>query len=386
MKKTLRLLLLIFILFAILLMLFNWFNRGPLYELNSLTAEFTPVPVLPEGLTSLSAESCGQCHQAIFEEWKTSLHAKAYIDPFYLAYYKMDKYDPSCRVCHTPLEIQMEQLVSYENKDYLHPQYKKNPAFDKKIRDEGVTCAACHVRNGMVYGPYPASSLQSPHSVAYDPEYRSEKLCLRCHQVTQKKLSLVSDGICSTGVEFYQSHWFKKGYTCQTCHMESVERPLVPGFKSRKTGQHLWQGAFSKAQLKKAFTFSAQIKDASIWVTITNSGAGHKIPTGDPERYIKLSFYWVTVNNQQHLIKQIQFMREMIWKPILIEWTDNRLAPGESASFQFKQPESKGQLKVVAEYHVMSDWSYQRLQKHYQLITEWPIQWIFEDKFIAIDQ
>ncbi|MDR4472641.1 MAG: cytochrome c family protein [Nitrospira sp.] len=46
-------------------------------------AHAIPFQKIPEGLTSLKAESCGQCHREIYEEWKTSIHAQAYEDPFF---------------------------------------------------------------------------------------------------------------------------------------------------------------------------------------------------------------------------------------------------------------------------------------------------------------
>ena len=40
-------------------------------------AHAIPFQKIPDGLASLKAESCGQCHREIYEEWKTSIHAHA---------------------------------------------------------------------------------------------------------------------------------------------------------------------------------------------------------------------------------------------------------------------------------------------------------------------
>ncbi|MEK6786984.1 MAG: multiheme c-type cytochrome, partial [Nitrospirota bacterium] len=66
-------------------------------------AHAIPFQKIPDGLASLKAESCGQCHREIYEEWKTSIHAHAYEDPFFQAYWKKDKNIWVCLNCHTPL-------------------------------------------------------------------------------------------------------------------------------------------------------------------------------------------------------------------------------------------------------------------------------------------
>ena len=77
-----------------------------IFGLRSDYAHAIPFQKIPEGLTSLKAESCGQCHREIYDEWKTSIHAHAYVDPFFQAYWKKDKNIWVCLNCHTPLENQ----------------------------------------------------------------------------------------------------------------------------------------------------------------------------------------------------------------------------------------------------------------------------------------
>ena len=48
-----------------------------IFGLRSDYAHAIPFQKIPEGLTSLKAESCGQCHREIYDEWKTSIHAHA---------------------------------------------------------------------------------------------------------------------------------------------------------------------------------------------------------------------------------------------------------------------------------------------------------------------
>ena len=47
-----------------------------IFGLRSDYAHAIPFQKIPAGLDSLKAESCGQCHQAIYEEWKSSVHSQ----------------------------------------------------------------------------------------------------------------------------------------------------------------------------------------------------------------------------------------------------------------------------------------------------------------------
>ena len=56
-----------------------------IFGLRSDYAKAIPYQKTPEGIDSLQAESCGTCHREIYEEWKTSIHSRAYEDPFFQA-------------------------------------------------------------------------------------------------------------------------------------------------------------------------------------------------------------------------------------------------------------------------------------------------------------
>ena len=131
---------------------------------------------------SLKAESCGQCHREIYEEWKTSIHAHAFEDPFFQAYWKKDKHIWVCLNCHTPLENQQPTLI----KDIPRGRVEKaaqepNPHFDAALQKESITCAACHVRDGVILGPFDDSA--APHPTKFDPSFRTAQFCSRCHNV-----------------------------------------------------------------------------------------------------------------------------------------------------------------------------------------------------------
>ncbi len=359
----------LFVIIVILLITY-WLNPKEIYQLNNKTTQFIKLQKPPQGTTSLKAADCGNCHQAIYQEWQTSLHSKAFTDLFFTAYHKKDKGDPTCLVCHTPLENQSPVLITFSNNHKENLITQNNPGFDPELQKEGINCAGCHVRDGVIYGPYKARDLNAPHPVGYDRKFLTKTLCKQCHEVPSKDFSLMQEGICSTGMESNTGIWAARGYVCQDCHMPAIERPLMSGYPSRPGRKHLWPGGYSSRQLQKAFSFKAQKIDQHILITIINSGAGHKVPTGDTDRFITLDFIWETEQGQTNLLKSIEFKRQVIWQPVMFVLSDNRLSPGKSTTINIPLPETKGHLLVNGIYHVMTDRSLQRLKDKYQLQNE----------------
>ena len=134
-----------------------------IFGLRSDYARAIPFQKIPEGLTSLKAESCGECHREIYEEWKTSIHAHAYEDPFFQAYWKKDKNVWVCLNCHTPLENQQPTLIKEIPRGRVEKAIQEpNPQYDPEYQKESVTCAVCHVRDGVIYGPFDDSAAPGP--------------------------------------------------------------------------------------------------------------------------------------------------------------------------------------------------------------------------------
>ncbi|WP_198262525.1 hypothetical protein [sulfur-oxidizing endosymbiont of Gigantopelta aegis] len=187
----------------------------------------------------------------------------------------------------------------------------------------------------------------------------------------------MNEGICSTGMESNTGQWAARGYTCQDCHMPAIKRPLMSGYPVREGRKHTWPGAYSTTQLQKVFTFKATAKQNELSITITNSGAGHKAPTGDTDRFITLDFFWIDEKGQRTELDSIEFKRQVVWQPIMFVLADNRLGAGESTQFTSTIPEAtpnkKGILYVNGTYHVMTDRSLKRLKEKFELKNEWPI-------------
>ena len=112
-----------------------------IFGLRSDYAHAIPYQKIPEGLTSLKAESCGTCHTEIYNEWKTSIHSQAYKDPFFHAYWNKDKHTWVCLNCHSPLENQQPTVIKSIPRERVERAIQEpNPHYDAEYQQEGVTC------------------------------------------------------------------------------------------------------------------------------------------------------------------------------------------------------------------------------------------------------
>ena len=349
------------------------------------------------GIPGIRAEQCAECHQEFYDEWKTSYHAQAYVDPFFQAYWRKDDNIWICLNCHTPMEPQQEWLIEGLEGGKVHKPIKvKNPNFDPEFQLEGITCAACHVRDGVIEGPF--GDTDAPHPTRYSPRFRSTDLCFTCHQVPSGPFQFYNGGPCSTFPEFEAGPYYKSGMICQDCHMPAVDRPLVPGGPVRSTRKHLWKGGHFPEMIKQAVTVQVTAGQTSYqageWaefnLNLLNSGAGHKLPTGDPDRYFTITFEVVDGSGKVLKRQQDVMGRWIIWWPLIIEVYENRLTPLTSRdyTFRYRLPDNPEDLRLraVVRYHIMKDKQYKMLQSDYGLSIEVPYVFTIFEQEVRFDE
>jgi len=282
---------------------------------------------------------CSGCHTEIHDQWKGSMMANAWVDPVFLAVYfeyvkgAKDEHQRSevamCSRCHTPIGYLADDQARYTNKL-------------AGIEATGVSCDVCHsveksagIGNGPFilkpgdaakgeagtkYGPFKDS--ESPfHKTAYSELHTRGEMCGMCHDVNHAHNTM--------SIENTYSEWRTGPYntgdpdttvTCQDCHMRqtpeypstgSTVRPNIPGYAApkemgAKERPHIWQHYFVggnlavtallgfNPQAKMAegrlehsvtveFTGSPSASKGGLYrmpVKVTNSGAGHYLPTG----------------------------------------------------------------------------------------------------------
>jgi hypothetical protein len=355
-----------------------------IFGLRSDYAHAIPYQKIPEGLTSLRAESCGTCHPAIYDEWKTSIHAQAYRDPFFHAYWMKDKQTWVCLNCHSPLENQQPTLITEIPRDRVERAVQApNPQYDADYQHEGVTCAACHVRDGMVLGPF--DDAVAPHPTKADPTFRTTQVCYRCHSVVGGPAQFYNGGPCGTYPEYEGGYWMKeRGFICQSCHMPEIERPVATGGPLRKGRQHLWRGGHDPDMVKQAVDIKVVAEPAEpkpgdkvhVTLTLINAGAGHKLPTGDPDRHFTVEFAVEDKDRKVLESRQETMGRWILWQPAIIELHDNRLMPLASRdyTFEYQLPKNVTGLTLITKvrYHIQTERQHQMLIDKYGLTAPDP--------------
>jgi len=315
----------------------------------------------PQGLTSIGAKECGKCHEAIYREWSESMHAKAWVEPYFQRDYQYDGSRQICLNCHTPLENQQENLVvGFRDKKKFDPVLNPNPAYDPMLRDEGVTCAVCHIRDGKIVGPFEPDA--APHPVVVDRKISSGmKPCVRCHVVSGKRWNtFYGTPPCGTVAEI------KKGGQvpdCIGCHMPGVLRPVAKGMENRRGRKHLFQGGHSPEMvikdLKVEYQKEAQAKSITYSFTLENVGTFHDLPTGTPDRHLTLEIRLLDQKDRVIKEKTYRMKRYFLWRPLIIEYKDTRLPYRLPKTFTFKfrpDPENPpSKLDVTVRYHLLDE-------------------------------
>ncbi|MEM6318547.1 MAG: multiheme c-type cytochrome [Bacteroidota bacterium] len=340
----------------------------------------------PEGLYAINATSCAPCHREHYDEWRLSTHSHAWTDLQFQAEIRKESSPFMCINCHIPLQNQQEHIVTgLVDGDIYQPVKEENPHFDEELQQEGITCASCHVRDGAIIGAI--GSKKAPHKVVKDPDFLSEKMCLSCHNATA---TLTTTLVCTfeTGDEWKAGPYYGKK-NCISCHMEEVERPIAVGHEKRISHRHWFAGSgipkFDTVVTKmlngyvfypKEPTEKIALTDSiTSQLTVRNELAGHRVPSGDPERFFLIHFALTnsagdTVATQTDRIGEI-----WEWYPEAKKIADNNLYPNEERTFQFAHlPASKESLNlnVKVTKHRLDEKSaaYNGLGDNYPLFVE----------------
>ncbi|MEJ1355072.1 MAG: hypothetical protein RPU39_10340 [Candidatus Sedimenticola sp. (ex Thyasira tokunagai)] len=378
-----RKLLVVFIVLSVVVLFFHWrytrtfniFDIGPLFEYPVSTDQ------IPEVFESLSAKECGKCHQEFYQEWITTIHSQSWTDPYFQSDWKFDGSRQICKNCHTPLDKQQEhKVLGYSDSKKWDPILEPNPDFDTELQHEGVTCNACHLREGKIRGVYGVTNAPHPIEKIEDPNI----ICMQCHLAENTQWDVFyTMPPCSTVAEIkitmdHQIQVAKeKGISgeiivpdedslkCVNCHMPLVERPLVEGGEIRKTRRHLWRGGHDKDMVKNALevtfieTSGRRDKDRIFDVTLTNVGAAHYLPTGSPGRHLSVDFNLLDSDGDLIDSDQGLIIRKTIWQPFIFDLSDNRLMRWKPETFRFSVERNDMRnpvmVEVIVKYHLLED-------------------------------
>ena len=139
---------------------------------------------------------------------------------------------------------------------------------------EGVDCFACHQdENGAIVGGRDVPD--APCRPRRDERFLSMELCRSCHDQHQ------------TTQQWDKSQYPGRGITCNTCHMPPMERSLAAGGK-RPGRKHVFEGCHDPDTLRRASTTTLEVRERTLRVTLTNTGAGHNFPTEERHRAVDI--------------------------------------------------------------------------------------------------
>ncbi|MBI2067722.1 MAG: hypothetical protein HYW02_05995 [Deltaproteobacteria bacterium] len=321
-----------------------------------------------------SAKVCGECHEAIYEGWKGSMHANAVSDPiFYPIFIETSretrgKSDSLCLSCHAPFS----RLI-------------KGQDIEEPMIQQGVSCDFCHRVREVRLGakdPFvleltqkkwgPLKGISSPfHPIESAPHFEKSVFCAGCHEYTND----LGAPIFETYSEWRESSFGREGRECQSCHMPAIEGSPVPlrvkPVKEVYINSHEAVGGHSIEQVKKAVEITIGEARRSgdkvhAVVRLKNVGSGHKVPTGMPTRKLILQLQvtsgGTTLVSEERIYQKIMVDKagnritrdsDLFLKAFKVK-EDNRLKPGEEKieHFTFFVPQERA-LEISARLYYL---------------------------------
>ncbi len=271
-----------------------------------------------------SPGACGNCHPMILPQWQNNAHGTAVSNPRFFTLYNGTDLSGSvpvapgyrndfpnttgtCAGCHAP-GAAVDGYLSTNMND------------ERGSVTAGIHCDYCHKIGGVFINPatqsfYPnapgVSSQQllrppqgdniffGPFDDIHDPDtylplISESQFCGPCHQ-----FSFWGTPIYESYEEWLASPYADSGITCQKCHMlpngdTHFALPEVGGLEHppEKIPSHLQLGASDLDLLQNTVSMSLTAQqsgsDIAVSVTISNTGAGHHVPTDFPGRHMIL--------------------------------------------------------------------------------------------------
>lgn len=265
-----------------------------------------------------SDQSCGKCHTEVLQEWKGTLHAKAWVDPVFVSAagrpMKME-----CKACHSPQPVLFTDLAQ---------DWGYRPIFRDFNHADAVNCAACHLRSdGTVAAKQDGDAPCKPRR---DARLSAPVLCGTCHNPTH-----------DANYEWERSAAFKAGIACNDCHSQVVYRTGADG-KKKAGFSHLFPGGNDPAFVAKAIKTDCSLLGRELTVRVENRTA-HKFPGEVPTRIfmIRLQFW----DGDGTLITEevLNYRRPGKGE---VGWKDNRFEPDEVKSIVRPLPDKTAKVKT----------------------------------------
>jgi hypothetical protein len=269
-----------------------------------------------------TSADCQRCHEQIHAQWASSQHSRSFSEPIYQTFLRRvsektkGKLNSFCLSCHAP-------LATVTNSVPENPLSAKNRS---PLLNQGVSCEFCHTISGTevqspklrlgaflfprmgqtetLFGRHADVNTEA-HPTKPSQFLLSSELCGTCHRFAHPATGRYFQ---DTFEEWKRSPYAAQGTRCQDCHMPAYSGKVAPKGKERaELHAHVFLGGHSEL-IRKAATLNVSAQwvklgrkeHLEVTIDVTNTGAGHLIPTGVPG--IREMWLEVTVFNAEQAV------------------------------------------------------------------------------------
>jgi hypothetical protein len=264
--------------------------------------------------------NCANCHDAIYQEWRGSAHARSATNPRLLSLYdgRNDRGRPYrswnlqhehllgaavCASCHAPtfsdssLEYDLSRVQGVAAQgvhcDYCHkvvdaPDDRLGTRFGR----DGLRLLRPANDDQLFFGPLD-DAVRPGESFGHLPLYRDSRYCASCHEGV-----VFGVHVYGTYSEWLESPARARGQQCQACHMTPTGTftNMAPGKggiarRPDTLASHTFPGGQAdmlRRCLKLAVTLTENDDGVRAAVTVQAEGVGHRVPTGFIDRNLVL--------------------------------------------------------------------------------------------------
>jgi len=325
--------------------------QRPLAPQGAAPSSFTPLEA------ALDPASCGTCHVQQFRDWSGARHAKA-MGPGVMGQLmnmapQAREEQQGCIRCHAPLAEQADSLVAA----LTRPNARKGAA----LHEEGVVCAACHVRGDRRFGParrdgsVPKPDEQLPHGGwQVSAAFADSRFCASCHQFPADGYALNGKLLENTYEEWKASPYAREGKQCQSCHMPDR--------------RHLWRGIHDPDMARAGVTIDVvppRIEAGAVRgaLTVRNTGTGHDFPTYVTPKVVVEMFQEDSAGRAVPGTRREYVIARQVPLDLSREISDTRLAAGAQAVLDYAVPRQQRAATLVYRVRVEPDAFYTGLYR-----------------------
>ena len=319
------------------------------YWQRPLAHQGAPPPGFTPPETALDPASCGACHVPQFRDWSGARHAKA-MGPGVLgqlmdidAQARDEQQD--CIRCHAPLAEQADSLAAALS--------ARNVVNAGGLHEQGVTCAACHVRGNQHFGParrdgsVPEPTDALPHGGwQANAAFADSRFCASCHQFEADGYALNGKLLENTYAEWQASPYAGEDRHCQSCHMPDR--------------RHLWRGIHDAEMVRGGVSIgitAPRVARATVYAALTvhNTGTGHNFPTYvTPKVVLEImqedgAGRVIDGTRREHVIAR------QVPLDLSHEIADTRLEPGAQAALDYVLPRRRAATTLLYRVRVEPD-------------------------------